>query len=198
MSNDLFSPNEEVKSFTWETKPKRANQYSITLGLSSWSPRLLKGSHCTLGPFPNLCYCSWGVQHISADIEHWWRVGGRSDIQVCRRSHHPCFDVYCFFFFFNQLWLCCFVLGWEFVCEPFLFGLFLPWWYKQFIKIVLKEILRCVPSDVGHLLYSTCPHGAEITSISSCKLETLHVIRVFRYIISFSVFMNICAQWDLA
>lgn len=26
MSNDLFSPNEEVKSFTWETKPKWANQ----------------------------------------------------------------------------------------------------------------------------------------------------------------------------
>lgn len=101
-------------------------------------------------------------------------------------------------FFFYQLWLRCFVLGWEFVCEPFSFGLFLPWWYEQFIKIVLKEILRCVPSDVGHLLYSTGPRGAEITSISSCKLETLHVIQVFRYIISFSVFMNICAQWDLA
>lgn len=156
---------------------------------------VIESSHCTLDLFPSLCYCSWGVQRISADMEHWWWVGGRSDIQVCRKSHHPYFDVYCSLFSVMTLMLC---PGLRVYLLAFLLGLFLPWWYEQFIKIVPKEILMCVPSDVGHLLYLTCPKGVEITSISSCKLETHHIIWVFRYIISFSLLMNICAQWDLA
>lgn len=160
---------------------------------------VIESSHCMLDLFPSLCYCSWGVQRISADMEHWWWVEGRCDIQVCRKSHHPYFDAYCSFFFFFPVMTFLLCPGLRVHLLAFLLGLFLPWWYDQFIKVVLKEILRCVPSDVGHLLYSrTCPNGAKLTNISSCKLEILHIIWVFRYIISFSLFRNICFQWDLA
>lgn len=139
---------------------------------------VIESSHCTLDLFPSLCCCSWGVQHIFADMEHWLWEAGRSDIQVCQKSHHPYFHVYCFFFF----------------SPAFLLGLLLPCWYEQFIKIVLKEILRCVPSGVGHLLYSTCLNGAEIMRISSCKLETLHIIGVLRCIISFSPWIFVLSE----
>lgn len=152
---------------------------------------VIESSHCMLDLLPGLC--SWEVQCISADMEHWWWAGGRCDIQVCWKSHHLCFDVYCSSFSV-MTWLLCPGLRVHLLASLLCF--LFPWWYKQFIKMVLKEILRCVTSDVGHLLYSAFPNGTYITSISSCKLETLHIILVFRYTISFSPW--ICAQGDLA
>lgn len=179
----------------WKVLPEKQNP-NEQINTQSPGPELMittviESSHCTLDLFPSLCYCSWEVQHISADMEHWWWVVGRSDLQVCWKSHHPYFDVYCSVM---TLLLC---PGLRVCLLAFPLGLLLPRWCEQFIKIVLKEIVRCVPSDVGHLLYSTCPNAAEITSFSSGKLKTLHIIWIFRYIISFSLFTNICAQWDL-
>lgn len=178
MSNDLFSPNEEVKSFTWETKPKWVNQYSVTMGLSSWSPRLLKAltahwicSQVFAALLRGPTYFCWHGTLIVRSREKW-----HPGVSKITSSLLSCLLL--FFFFF----------------PAFLLGLLLPCWYEQFIKIVLKEILRCVPSGVGHLLYSTCLNGAEIMRISSCKLETLHIIGVFRYIISFSPWIFVLSE----
>lgn len=124
-SNDLFSPNEEVKSFTWGTKPKWANRESITLGLSSWSLRLLKALTALWICSQVLAVCTWGVQHISADTEHGWWAGGRKwHPGVCWKSPHPYFDVCCSFFCWVMTLLLC--PGWEFLCWPFcLVGFFL-------------------------------------------------------------------------
>ena len=193
MSNDLFSPNEEVKSFTWETKLKGTNQYSITLGLSSWSQCLLKAltAHWICSQVFAIALEGSNIFLLTQNIDN---------IENTEKWHPGVLKItesllWCLLlFFFSEDFA---ALSWAESSFASLSAWFVSS-YEQFIKIMLKEILRCVPSDVGHPLFSTFPNGAEVTNISSCRLETLHTIWVFRYIISFSLSMNTCALWDLA
>lgn len=75
-------------------------------------------------------------------------------------------------------------------------GWFLPWWHELFIKIVLKEIFRCLPSDVGLVpllnMLKLCRNNQHLRMQAG---NSLHFLSFQAHCFLFSISES--AKWDL-